>query len=381
MSANMPKPTVFIGSSKEGLNVARAIQAELQNDAACSVWNQGIFSPGSFTLEVLEQEAATRDFAILVLTPDVLQTSRSQNSYAPRPNLLFELGLFMGRLGRKRVFAIQNRNNPLDLSDLYGLTLLKYESAEPDGLRSAVATSCSFIREAIRTNGSRAATPLLVDRQHVHGVVGSIANRLASARSEVRISGFDCKFVVLEQTAAIEAALTRGVRIKILCLDPESSSVVELLQKVPSHSPSVDDLRRAVAYKHPLFYKWRTTFSDLFEVRFLHVLPVVGMFIADPANDGVIKVELYTHEQRHGDISRPHLIIPSSIGSWRNYLLRQWELYWNSSRVPNDSELELKKTPTSAVHSIDRPTDRPTPNSADRADGNRKQRGSRRSSA
>src|SRR3981081_3063193 len=123
----MSKPTVFIGSSIEGLEVARAIQSELGRDAACSVWNQGVFGPSSYTLEVLEQEAATRDFAILVLTPDILQASRDVTSFSPRPNVLFELGLFMGRLGRRRVFAVQSRESPLERpSDLLGLTLLEY---------------------------------------------------------------------------------------------------------------------------------------------------------------------------------------------------------------------------------------------------------------
>ena len=45
------------------------------------------------------------DFAILVLTADDLVASRDVLSTAPRDNVLFELGLFMGGLGPKAADA------------------------------------------------------------------------------------------------------------------------------------------------------------------------------------------------------------------------------------------------------------------------------------
>ena len=37
------KPKVFIGSSKEGEQIANAIHARLQREAECTVWTQGVF--------------------------------------------------------------------------------------------------------------------------------------------------------------------------------------------------------------------------------------------------------------------------------------------------------------------------------------------------
>lgn len=333
----MSKPTVFIGSSIEGLEVARAIQSELGRDAACSVWNQGVFGPGSFTLEVLERQAATRDFAILVLTPDVLQSARNQTSFSPRPNVLFELGLFMGKLGRRRVFAVQSRENRIEQpSDLLGLTLLEYDTRDTGDLQSAVGSACHHIRQAIKANGPSAATPLLVDRHNVYSVVGSFENRLASAQEEIRFSGFDCKYAILEQTSALEAALSRGVKIKIMCLDPEQPSAVSMLRMIRGHYLSDNDLRESMSAIQPLLCGWHKEHKERFEFRYLPVLPVVGMFILDPEREGIMKIELYTHEQRYGDVSRPHLIIPPSISSWRKYFLKQWDLYWKYSRKPDE---------------------------------------------
>jgi hypothetical protein len=45
------KPRLFIGSSGEGIEVARSIQEHLHRDAECSVWDQGLFELNDVTLQ------------------------------------------------------------------------------------------------------------------------------------------------------------------------------------------------------------------------------------------------------------------------------------------------------------------------------------------
>src|SRR5690349_19066402 len=98
----MLKPKIFVGSSSEGLGVARAIQMELANDASLTLWNQGCFSLGQSTLESLVAALEEFEFAILVVTADDMLVSRHKSTPCARDNVLFEIGLFMGRLGRGR---------------------------------------------------------------------------------------------------------------------------------------------------------------------------------------------------------------------------------------------------------------------------------------
>jgi predicted nucleotide-binding protein len=102
------RPTVFVGSSAEGIPVLEAIQVLLERPCEVVPWTV-IFPPGEFTLESLDQRMAGFDFAVLVMTADDVVKSRGQKLFAPRDNLLLELGLCMGRLGRRRTFVVSDR--------------------------------------------------------------------------------------------------------------------------------------------------------------------------------------------------------------------------------------------------------------------------------
>jgi predicted nucleotide-binding protein len=141
------KPRIFVASSTEGLTVAEALQVGLEYEAEVTVWSQGVFGLASGTLETLVATAKAFDFAILVLTPDDMVVKRGEEKPAARDNVLFELGLFMGALGRHRTFIVHPRVGEMHLpSDLAGI----------DGdLQAAVGPVCTKIKRAVRDQGRR----------------------------------------------------------------------------------------------------------------------------------------------------------------------------------------------------------------------------------
>jgi predicted nucleotide-binding protein len=58
-------PSVFIGSSTEGLDVAREVELQLQHDAITTIWKDGVFGLGSGTLESLMNALDQFDFAVM----------------------------------------------------------------------------------------------------------------------------------------------------------------------------------------------------------------------------------------------------------------------------------------------------------------------------
>src|SRR4051794_27029346 len=148
--------SLFIGSSAEGLDVARALQLELDRDAEVEIWSQGVFGLSEGSLASLVAAASRFDFAILVLTRDDLTVFRGVEHPAPRDNVLFELGLFMGGLGVNRTFIVFDRTNPSKLpSDLAGVTPATYQPHSTGNLQAALGASASLIRRTLSSLGPR----------------------------------------------------------------------------------------------------------------------------------------------------------------------------------------------------------------------------------
>lgn len=146
------KPAVFIGSSTEGLDEAYAIQSNIWRSTAPTVWRQGVFMPGSNVLSDLMAEIKRSHFAIFVFTPDDIRMMRGNESRAVRDNVIFETGLFMGRLGKDRVFfVIPDDGEALELpSDLIGVTPGTYDASRRDRLEAALGPFCHQVLNRIK---------------------------------------------------------------------------------------------------------------------------------------------------------------------------------------------------------------------------------------
>lgn len=150
----MRKPRVFIASSVESLDVADAINVNLDHQAEVTVWKNG-FSLSTSSIDSLVEKAGAMDFAIFIFTPDDVITIRDQTKHVVRDNVLFELGLFSGSLGKERCFIVKPRDVELHFpTDLLGLTPADYEGNRTDGdLTSAVNHPCVLIKKEIAEKG------------------------------------------------------------------------------------------------------------------------------------------------------------------------------------------------------------------------------------
>src|SRR4029453_11110706 len=105
------QPKLFIGSSGESVEIAYAVQENLENDIDVVVWKQSTFNLMSNALDDLIKATGDFDFAVFVFSPDDLVTIREKQSLSVRDNVVFELGLFIGKLGKERCFIIGPKNS------------------------------------------------------------------------------------------------------------------------------------------------------------------------------------------------------------------------------------------------------------------------------
>ncbi|WP_438729253.1 TIR domain-containing protein [Parasphingorhabdus sp. DH2-15] len=155
------KPTIFIGSTSEHEEVARALELNLEGKAEVNIWAHS-FRPGRTVFDELVSFSQTYDFAILITTPLDAVTSRDVEQLAPRDNVVFELGLFLGALGRDRVFAVTEFNKPSKImSDYSGVTYLTYDGHRSDNdLTKALSPVSTQLMMQIGKVGKRNDNPL-----------------------------------------------------------------------------------------------------------------------------------------------------------------------------------------------------------------------------
>lgn len=150
------RPRVFLGSSVERLPVARAIQLALDHDDFdVQPWEDETFRPSHYAVPELVRALDRCDFGVFCLGDDDAVESRGRRAAAPRDNVIFEVGLFMGRLGHERVLLVRPRGIDLKVpSDLIGLDTVDYRPpAEGDEVTLGAASE--RIRRVIRRLGPR----------------------------------------------------------------------------------------------------------------------------------------------------------------------------------------------------------------------------------
>jgi hypothetical protein len=169
----------------------------LDKDAEITLWNEGFFRLGETFIETLVNALPRFDFALLVLTSDDLVNSRGVEMFGARDNVVFELGLFIGSLGRERTFMLHQANATVKIpSDLSGVSMASYDWPRADNSSvAAVGAACSSVRRAIQELG--------VSDKKVAQAIGDIRSHqqrhdyeISKQRAEIRALQFALRGIV-----------------------------------------------------------------------------------------------------------------------------------------------------------------------------------------
>lgn len=199
-----------------------------------TVWPQDIFRPGLTTIESLQSALLMFDFAVFVMSPDDRLTSRGRAGQTPRDNVIFELGLFIGRLGRNRVFFIVPRNMPkLHVpSDLLGVTVLSFDPVRSDGnIRAALGPACNQMRQIFVGSARHSPQEPLasVSIREEHEPTRAQRPRLNERRA-VFVSQGRTSRLSFSQILMVSAQLTSGLELR---------SAIRSFQLLRSSSPNL----------------------------------------------------------------------------------------------------------------------------------------------
>lgn len=144
-------PRVFVASSGEAERLAQAIQQNLKG-AEVTLWTQDAFRIGQNIIDELSRNLQRSDFGVFIFAPDDIVMIRGQKQQTVRDNVVLELGMFIGRLGKERCFVIRPKGPDMRLpTDLLGFITARYDRER--ALRepaAALGEACIGIADAIK---------------------------------------------------------------------------------------------------------------------------------------------------------------------------------------------------------------------------------------
>ena len=223
------RPSIFIGSSTEGIEAARAVKSNFDKEADVDIWDENLFGLNKSTLENLINRASFYDFAIFILSPDDQAEIKKQNAIIPRDNVLFEFGLFLGAIGVHRAFFIAEESVRI-LSDFAGITRLTYRKR--DNMVAAVGDCCNKIRGEMQVAEKLYRFSLLPSTSLAIGYFKNFLEKVSDAFTQID------SFEVLEKNSKGEITDRQVVQVK----NRHPSLTILLPQKLTDLQPAI--LRR-----------------------------------------------------------------------------------------------------------------------------------------
>lgn len=115
------------------------------------LWSQeSKLQPGATIIEMLEDATAQSDFAVIVLAKDDVMTGGKGETLKARDNCVFEAGLFMAAIGRKRCFLV-NSVSQADLpTDLSGIISIPFKEPADLGDRAACGEAIAKLAPTLK---------------------------------------------------------------------------------------------------------------------------------------------------------------------------------------------------------------------------------------
>lgn len=194
------KPKIFIGSSKSGYEVAEKVKACLSNVGDCFLWqDEGVWEPNKSTFDNLLRMASFFDFGVFVATADDATLTNDKIVIEPRDNVILEMALFLGALGKDKSFLLVEEDIKLP-SDFNGIYMPRFKTGNQESIEAACRAFESKIAEHYRLGhlSLYPTTALAIGyyKNFIAGLVDGVQNNPVLEHNGVNFTDFKLKVVI-----------------------------------------------------------------------------------------------------------------------------------------------------------------------------------------
>lgn len=245
---------IFIGSSGQATDQLDEIAVIVEKcNHTPILWNRSPspFPPGRFTLESLEEMVENENIgaAIFICTSDDQTWYRNEIVDIPRDNVIFEHGLFMGKLGRTRAIIVRYDDIKLP-SDLSGYTYIDYYGNNQSRGRIELRNWLKKLPENAPQHNNNV---LMLPRNKIHERYSidsrlHISDGLYKQIRNIRIMNFSSNLVINPEMAEIGHIAANDISLSaaIETIMKDTQATVELILSYPNRY-NVKDLETKCA--------------------------------------------------------------------------------------------------------------------------------------
>lgn len=303
------KPKIFIGSSKAGLPTAEKVRENLSSVGDCFLWQDpNMWEPNRSTFDNLLKMASYFDFGVFVATADDLTLTNNKIVIEPRDNVILEMALFLGAMGRHKSFLLVENDIKLP-SDFNGIYMPRFDAKDDTSIKSACDEYANKINEHYELGhlSLYPTTALAIGyyKNFVQNLVESAIKANPLTIDGVTYTDFKLKIVMpsdlkgkIREKASlfykrnnfIENALETEFRKHPAWfqIDPKVAPVAELYD-MPSTLTGIDDAIELILEKN---FKGRTKVQEVIEQRELNNFRRVLQMLIDESPYAQATVEI-----------------------------------------------------------------------------------------
>lgn len=303
------RPKIFIGSSSAGYEYATKVKDFLSEKNDCYLWKDpGVWEPNRSTFDNLLRMASYFDFGVFVATADDLTLVKEQLVIEPRDNVILEMALFLGSMGKDKSFLLVEEGIKLP-SDFEGIYMPRFKTGDDKSIKSACDEYQFKISEHYRLGhlSLYPTTALAIGyyKNFLFGLVESVHQAIPLTFDGTTYTDFKLKVVIpanlkgmIRQKADLfykrhgftENALQTQFRRhpSWFRLDPQSAPLA-LMYDMPSTLTGIDDAIEMILQKG---FKGRTSMQEIIEERELNNFRRVLQIMIDSNAYAAASVEI-----------------------------------------------------------------------------------------
>jgi len=195
------KPKLFIGSSTGGYHIAEKVKQHLSAMADCHLWkDDGVWEINTSTFDNLLRMVKFFDFGVFVATADDLTMgNNNQVVIEPRDNVILEMALYLGALGKDKSFLLVENGIKLP-TDFNGIYMPRFDVTNDLSIETACKEFTSKIQEYYKVGHlSLYPTTALAFgyyKNFIDGMVESIHNAESIEFEGATFTNFKLKVVI-----------------------------------------------------------------------------------------------------------------------------------------------------------------------------------------